>query len=275
MEQYLILHYHNTTKTTNQMKKTLYILSFIISISTFAQKETIAFKDGEKLTYRLSYSNFLTAGYATMEVESTTNNNKEAFHVIGKGKTTGMINWFFKVRDNYETYFYKDTFLPYRFIRQIDEGGYTKDKEILFDQEKNQVTVIDNEKKHKKKFNSPGEVQDLLSSLYFMRNKDISNFKKGDEIDLPIFLDQETMQMKLRFLGREVINTKYGKVKTAKFMPLVASGRVFKEKESVTVWVSDDGNKIPLRIKASLSVGSLRADIDKLKGLTHRLVVIK
>ncbi|HIP33228.1 MAG TPA: DUF3108 domain-containing protein, partial [Bacteroidia bacterium] len=231
MEQYLILHYHNTTKTTNQMKKTLYILSFIISISTFAQKETIAFKDGEKLTYRLSYSNFLTAGYATMEVESTTNNNKEAFHVIGKGKTTGMINWFFKVRDNYETYFYKDTFLPYRFIRQIDEGGYTKDKEILFDQEKNQVTVIDNEKKHKKKFNSPGEVQDLLSSLYFMRNKDISNFKKGDEIDLPIFLDQETMQMKLRFLGREVINTKYGKVKTAKFMPLVASGRVFKEKE--------------------------------------------
>ncbi len=258
------------------MRKILYILSFILAINAFSQDNSkIAFKEGEKLKYRLSYSNFLTAGYATMEVNGTSNNGKDAYHVIGKGKTVGMINWFFKVRDNYETYFYKDTFLPYRFIRQINEGGYTKDKEILFNQEDNEVIVIDKEANNKKTFKTTGEVQDLLSSLYFMRNKDITNFKKGDVIELPIFLDQETMYMKLKFLGREIIKTKYGKVKAAKFRPLVASGRIFKEKESVTVWVSDDANKIPLRIKASLSVGSLRADIYKMEGLSHRLQVIK
>ena len=257
------------------MKKIIYIISILITFTAFSQEDTSSFKAGEKLKFRMSYSNFLTAGYATINIKKTKNKGVDAFHVVGKGKTTGMINWFFKVRDNYETYFYKDSILPYKFIRQIDEGGYTKDKELLFNQKINEVTVIDKEKKNQNKFNTDGPVQDLLSSLYYMRNKDITNFKKGDEITLPIFLDQETMQMKLRFLGRETIKTKFGKIKAAKFMPLVASGRVFKEKESVTIWVSDDANKIPLRIKASLSVGSLRADLHKYTGLAHQLAVIK
>jgi hypothetical protein len=54
-----------------------------------------------------------------------------------------------------------------------------------------------------------------------------------------------------------------------KFRPMVQAGRVFKEQESVTVWISDDKNKIPLRIKASLAVGSLRAELEEFKGLAH------
>ena len=53
------------------------------------------------------------------------------------------------------------------------------------------------------------------------------------------------------------------------FRPLVQSGRVFKEKESLTVWISNDQNKIPLRIKAELAVGSIKADLDAYKGLKH------
>jgi hypothetical protein len=252
------------------MKKIIYILSVFISISTFSQ--TPAFKTGEHLKYRLSYSNFFTAGYATMDVKKAKHKGNPSFHVIGKGKTTGMINWFFKVRDNYETYFEKETLLPYRFIRQIDEGGYTKDKEILFNQETHQATVLNKENKKMKTFETEKGVQDLLSSLYYMRNQDISNFKIGDEISLPIFLDEEIMYMKLRFLGREKIDTKFGEIKAAKFMPLVASDRVFKDEESVIVWVSDDVNKIPLRIKASLAVGSLRADLHKYNGLANPII---
>jgi hypothetical protein len=55
------------------------------------------------------------------------------------------------------------------------------------------------------------------------------------------------------------------------FRPLVQSGRVFKEEESLTVWISDDENKIPMRIKASLAVGSLKADLDSFKGLKIHL----
>ncbi|MCB0475521.1 MAG: DUF3108 domain-containing protein, partial [Flavobacteriaceae bacterium] len=98
--------------------------------------------------------------------------------------------------------------------------------------------------------------------------------KKGDEISLKMFFDEKNYTFKLKFLGRETINTKFGKVATAKFRPYVQSGRVFKEEESLTVWVSDDKNKIPLLIKASLAVGSLRADLDAYKGLANSFPII-
>lgn len=250
------------------MKK---IALLIIFITTFVHAQD-AFQTGEKLKYRLSYSKFLGAGNATMEIKNTTKNGKEALHVVGKGKTTGVISWFFKVKDTYETYFYKENNIaPYRFKRKINEGGYTKNKEIYFDQNNYSVLVLNHEKDTSKTFDTQGKVQDLLSSLYYMRNKDISNFVVGQEIVLNVFFDEELMKMKLKFLGRETIKTKFGKIKAAKFMPLVQAGRVFKEQESVTVWVSDDENKIPLKIKASLAVGSLRADLSKYSGLKHTI----
>lgn len=248
------------------MKKLITILVLLFGFLGFSQN---AFDNGERLKFRLSYSSFLTAGYATLEVKSDFLKNKDVFHIVGKGKTTGMISWFFKVKDRYETYMYKENLLPYRFIRNIDEGGYTKDKEIYFDHKAKKALVINKKKKTQKTYNTKESVQDLLSSLYYLRNKDVSNLKIGDQLTLNMFFDEENVPMKLKFLGRESIKTKFGKINTLKFRPLVQSGRVFKEEESVTVWVSDDINKIPLRIKASLAVGSLRADLHSYKGLAN------
>jgi hypothetical protein len=248
------------------MKKIVFFLVLFIAFIGYSQN---AFDNGERLKFRLSYSSFLTAGYATLEVKSDFLKNKDVFHVVGKGKTTGMISWFFKVKDRYETFMYKDNLLPYRFIRNIDEGGYTIDKEIYFDHEANKALVINKKKNKQKTYDTKEDVQDLLSALYYMRNQDVSNFKIGDQLTLDLFFDEENVPMKLKFLGKETIKTKFGKIKSLKFRPLVQSGRVFKEEESVTVWVSDDLNKIPLRIKASLSVGSLRADLHSYKGLAN------
>ena len=77
----------------------------------------------------------------------------------------------------------------------------------------------------------------------------------------------------MKFLGRETIDTEFGKVKTLIFRPYVMAGRVFKEQESLTLWVSADENKIPLKIKADLAVGSLRADLEAFKGLKHSFQV--
>ena len=74
-------------------------------------------------------------------------------------------------------------------------------------------------------------------------------------------------------MGREDLKTKFGTVPTMIFRPLVQSGRVFKEEESLTVWISDDENKIPLRIKANLAVGSIKADLDGFKGLKNPFIV--
>jgi hypothetical protein len=88
-----------------------------------------------------------------------------------------------------------------------------------------------------------------------------------------MFIDDETIKFKLKFVGREDITTKFGVVSSMVFKPLVQSGRVFKEQESLTIWISDDDNRLPIRIKADLAVGSIKADLDAFKGLNNPLKI--
>lgn len=263
------------------MRKHIFILLFLCTIPFFGQSvnnefvsSKFAFQKGEWLKFRISYSNFLNAGFATMDVSETKNNGLEAFHVKGFGETKGLISWFFKVEDDYQTYFYKESLKPYRFIRKINEGGHSKNKEILFNYDTNKATVKDFKRNTEKTYPINNNVQDMLSALYYLRNQDLSNLSPRDEIKLELFFDQETYVFKLIFIRTEILKTKFGNVKSLVFRPLVQAGRVFKEQESVTIWVSADQNKIPLRIKASLAVGSLRADLDEFKGLANPFNII-
>jgi hypothetical protein len=263
------------------MKKLIFFITLFLTTLTFGQSvknivpdKKNAFQGGEWLKFRMSYSNFLNAGYSTIEVRNTNNKGKEAFHILGKGKSTGLLSLFFKVEDDYQTFMYKESLKPYRFIRKINEGGYTKDQEIFFDHDSQLATVNNYKHKTVEKHPISSNIQDMLSALYFLRNQDISNLNKGDHIELQMFIDDEVTKFKLLFLEKEIIKTKFGKVKAVAFRPLVQTGRVFKEQESVTVWVSDDANKIPLLIKANLAVGSLRADLDAFKGLANPFNII-
>lgn len=247
------------------------LLMFFVFQTGFSQK---AFEGGEWFKFRIHYGPF-NASYATLEVKETQLNNKNVYHVVGKGKSTGLLHLFFKVDDNYETYIDKRTNLPHRFIRQVDEGGYTKDVQIDFDHSSNTAYV--NDKKHKKEstFTTSENVQDMLSAFYYVRNNlDAKNLEPGEEFQFKMFFDKENHDFKLKFLGREVVNTKFGKIATLKFRPYVMAGRVFKEKESLTIWVSDDKNKMPVKLKAELAVGSLDADLDEFKGLRHPFRII-
>lgn len=257
------------------MKNTLFILSLILSSLAVSAQNNDSFDVGEWFRFEMSYSGFLKAGEATLTIKDGNYKGKPVFHLVGKGWTTGAIKWFFKVKDRYESYIDKNTNAPYRFIRDIDEGGHTKNIEIEFDHIKNKAYV--HNKKHNKKsvIDTAPNVQDMLSTFYYLRNNlDISNLKIGSEIHVNMFFDEENYGFKLRYLGNEVLDTKFGKVNTLKFRPYVMAGRVFKEEESLTLWVSNDKNKIPLRVKADLAVGSLRADLTAFKGLKHSFKII-
>ena len=254
--------------------KYLVLLMLLVSGLTYAQEA--AFQDGEWFRFRISYSGWWKAGEATLSVTNETLKGKPVYHVKGKGVTTGMTKLFFGVEDYYETYIDKKTTLPYRFIRKIDEGGHTKDKIIDFNQQSNVVTVNDKKHNEVKTFQTEPNIHDMVSAFYYLRNSIYSeNLKDGDETVINMFFDQENFKFKLKFLGREEVKTKFGKVKALIFRPYVQAGRVFKEKESLTVWISDDQNKIPLQIKADLAVGSLKADIDAYKGLKHPFYIIQ
>ena len=256
------------------MKRKIFILSFLFFTAIlFSQEKKLAFKEGEWLRYKMSYSGFLKAGTAELSVKEKTLNGKKVYHTTGKGWTSGMVSWFFKVKDNYQSYFDVATGKPYLFKRKINEGGYKKNIETTFNY-KNNTAFVKDLKREKDTTISIENVQDLLSSFYYLRNKNLKILNKGAEIKLKIFMDKETFPFKLKFLGKETLKTKFGKVKTLKFRPLVQKGRIFKEKESVTVWITEDDNKIPIKLSASLSVGSLRAELEGYKGLANSFKIV-
>ncbi|MEL0455560.1 DUF3108 domain-containing protein [Flavobacteriaceae bacterium SZ-1-7] len=256
--------------------KILFIWAIVLGLQNAFSQSQKSFQEGEWIKLKMSYSGWLKAGEATLEVKNAKYKDKPVYHVVGHGKTTGPISWlFFKVRDRYESYLDKETGLPYKFIRQIDEGGHTKDIEIEFDHTNKKAHV--NNKKHnvRETYSIEKDVQDMLSAFYYLRNNyDTDTIKEGDMVALNMFFDEENFKFQLKFLGREIIKTKFGKIKSLKFRPYVSAGRVFKEQESLTLWVSADKNKIPLKIKADLAVGSLRAEIVERKGLKHPFPII-
>ncbi|WP_029033913.1 DUF3108 domain-containing protein [Salinimicrobium terrae] len=255
------------------MKKVVAIIISLVALNVSAQNHQ-AFEVGEWFRFRIHYGMF-NASFATLEVKETTLRNQPVYHVVGKGKSTGLLHLFFKVDDNYETFMDKKSGAPLRFIRQIDEGGHTRDYLTDFDHDSNTAHVFNRKRNTRNIYTVPDNVHDMLSSFYYLRNNlDISALDRGEMFDIKMLLDDEVHDFKLKFLGREVIKTKMGNIAALKFQPYVLAGRVFEKKESLTIWVSDDKNRIPLKIQADLAVGSLDADIDAFKGLKYPLNII-
>jgi len=100
------------------MKKVFIIFLLFFNVLLIAQQK--AYGEGEWLNFRVHYG-LLTAGYASIEIDEVSLNEKQVFHIKGYGETTGMASWFFNVEDTYQSYIDKEKDIPYRFIRKIDE----------------------------------------------------------------------------------------------------------------------------------------------------------
>jgi len=228
-----------------------------------------AFKKGEFLRYDVSYGFFDTAE-ATLEIKKTSKkiNWRNTMHIVGKGWSKGALNWFFKVEDRYETYIDEEAILPWKFIRHVREGGYKLDRNISFNHYSNKATVFENDKKN---YSVEPNSQDLLSAFYYARTLDLQSAKTGQEYIINTFFDREMYPLKIKFLGKEEVKTELGTFNCLKFRPLVEEGRVFKEEEDMTIWISDDANKVPIRVKSDLLVGSINMDLVEYKNLVGSL----
>ncbi|MBA3901780.1 MAG: DUF3108 domain-containing protein [Bacteroidetes bacterium] len=230
-----------------------------------------AFKAGEKLEWVVRYG-YIEAGTASIELieEDTKILGRKVLHAIGIGETKGAFDWFFKVRDRYETYFDAEGVFPWLFVRRVDEGGYLINQDYRFHQNKN---MVDNGKG--KTFETPDYVQDMISAVYFARTLDLSNTKPGDVITMPAFVDNKVWPAKVRFIGKETIKTKTGKYKCLKFNPVIQQGRIFKDESDMTVYITDDENKIPILVEAKIMVGSVKMELISYEGLANPLAKVK
>ncbi|TDL99943.1 MAG: DUF3108 domain-containing protein [Flavobacteriaceae bacterium] len=253
----------------------LFLLSSFEQHSINTQQTTFGYKAGEFLKYRFHYGS-MNAGFATLTVYDAKYNNEPHHYIKGYGYSTGVVSSFFKVEDHYESYINKATGIPSKSVRNINEGGYTKNQVTYFNHAKNSATVSDKKNGTNKSYKVHAKIQDMLSSLYYLRNQDFSKKKVGDSVDMDIFLDEEIYPFKVKITAKGVVKeTKFGKIKCIALKPLVQAGRIFKEKESLTIYVSEDSNLVPIQVKADILVGSLKADLEEYKNLVEPLKFYK
>lgn len=237
--------------------------------------QNTAYQAGEKLTFKVYYNMgmiWVGAGIASFTTTQETLNGRSVFHVVGEGKTLKSYEWFYKVRDRYETYIDTETQLPAKFFRSVNEGGFKFTNNVYFNQVANKATSANGT------FSVPKCVQDVLSSIFFARNIDYNSYPIGAKIPFSMFLDDQVYKLNITYLGKEKITTKYGTFKTIKIKPLLISGTIFKEGDQMTIWVSDDANHIPVRVDSPILVGSIKVDLvgyDKLRNPFSSLINLK
>ncbi len=242
------------------------------SLVNYSSKVRDAFKAGEWFKFKVYYGIF-NACYATLELNEEEYNGYKTFHAKGVGRTSGLTRFFFKIDDYYDSYFLSDVIKPVHFIRNISEGNYKK--HITIDFSDNIASVTNIIKGTQNKFKVNPNAQDLMSCFYFLRNHfDIDKMTVGDTATVDMFFDDSNYEFEFKYLGKEKIKTKFGNVMALKFRPFVVSGRVFRSSESITLWISSDENKIPLKLKANLRVGSITVELDEFKGLKNPFDIV-
>ncbi|MBT5404049.1 MAG: DUF3108 domain-containing protein, partial [Crocinitomicaceae bacterium] len=72
----------------------------------------------------------------------------------------------------------------------------------------------------------------------------------------------------IRFTGRGIEKSRNGtSYKVIKFRPMLIEGTIFKGGEDMEVSVSDDKNRIPIYVEASILIGKVKVYLDKMSGV--------
>ncbi len=220
---------------------------------SFANKP---FAPGEKVVYRVHYG-WITAGYASFSVDPKieTYNKRPCYRLHGQGRSASSFDWFYTVDDRFTTLMDKDALMPWKYEKHWREGDYKYDDTVTFDHDARTV------KGRNGIFHAPEYTQDMLTAFYYARSLDLNNAKDGDVFPVPTFFDDGVYPLGLKVLGRETISSALGKVKCIKLSPILIAGRVFKGENEMTIWVTDDQKRLPVRIESPIVVGSIRADL--------------
>lgn len=243
-------------------------LSFVSDNNDACNFTNTAFKSDEVIGMKVFYSTlgmYIGAGEATFTTSLERYNGKPVYHFIGEGKTYPAFDNFFKVRDRYESYVDTSNLLPYKFVRNIDEGGYKKYNNVTFNQASNTAVSTNGV------FKVSDCIQDVVSMVYYARNINFDKYKVNDKILFDMFLDDEVFHMYIRYMGKEKIKTRFGKFNAIKIRPLLIKGTIFEGGEKMTAWLSDDPNHLLLRAESPIAVGSIKVDMMSYKNLRHPL----
>lgn len=232
----------------------------------------LPFEVGEKFTYNVSWKVF-DAGIATMTLmEKSWFQNEEIYKISATVRSTGIVSTLFKVVDVFESFFHSRDLCSRQIAKHIQEGRRHRNTVVSFDPRTRQARLEDKDLNRPdlppKRTSSPipGCVQDVISALYIIRTR---NLKVGDLVHFPINDGGRTYDVGVEVQAQEEVKTPAGTFQALRLEPKVFDG-LFKTKGRLFVWLTNDGQKMPVQLKAKINIGTITAaltQVDRPAGL--------
>lgn len=238
--------------------------------------QPLPFKIGETLTYEVNFSRLIFSGTigelklsVSKPTESSNSSGPEMLELKAEAVSKGFFPALFgvKVKDRYVSLVNQTDFGVHASTKLLDEGKIRREQKSVFNREAGRVTYTDRDlTKEKseprvKEKPSPSWVQDLLSSIYFVRTQPL---KEGDVIPVPVSDGGEVYNIQVVAGKREEIKTYAGKVKAIQLNAKVFDGRYIKRSGEMLVWVTDDAIRVPVRAKVKSSGYTITVELKRM-----------
>src|SRR5690606_16048430 len=249
------------------------LLALLLTISLHSQNTAIG--HSEKLVFTASYnmSGVLNdIAEVTMETSETKTSKATLLRLKCTASTYSKWDTFFKIRDLYESYVSPTNLTPYLHNRDINEGSYNKVMKYTFDPKTNKV------KSTQSKRNKPSEnrnltinpgTKDIVSTIYSLRLIDFKNMPVGTKKTFNILFDWKEIKGQFTYLGKETITTAIGKKECYKLAIGASQTNALQGTNSNFLWLTADGNKIPVYGKFKIPVGNGELKIKSVAGLKN------
>ena len=235
-----------------------------------------SFAKGENLEFKLHFGIF-TVGKAKIEVHPQVYdiNDKSCYKVDVYGWTTGAVGLLAKVDDNWGAYIDSTHLLPQISWRNIKEGKYRKNELVNFDHSNDVVEakVIDNKTgkfKDPVYYDAPNNTRDIIGGYMHIRHIDYKGLDKLDTIRMNAFFEDTIYDFRIMYMGKDRVKTKAGEFNTIKLIPIMPENKLFSGENPITMWLSDDKNRILLKAEASMVIGKAGVELTKFEGLKNR-----
>jgi len=239
-----------------------------------------SFSTGEQLTYRVSFG-FFTVGRATTKIDNRVYsiNSTPCFKVDAFGETADWISWVARVKDVWGAYLDTTSLSTQVSYRKIREGNYKKDELINFDHQrrKAEVKVMNQQTgmyENSKEFDIPLNAKDLVGGFMLLRQIDFAKVKKGDTLMISGFFEDTSYNLRVMYTGKDVVQTKVGKIPCLKLVPIMPDNKMFDGENSISCWLSDDANKVPVKIQAKMFIGHTGLELEEFRGLRNQLKIV-
>lgn len=246
-----------------------------IPVGSLAQ-EDLAFRGGEVMSFVMHYSWGIInsdVGTATVKLEEDSFNGIPVFRCDVSGRTSRLFDIVFKVREHFCSWFTREGLRPLKFTRDTKEGSYEARNTYIYDWERSVIAAdVYSSSSGQRELELPLDrcTYDLPALFYLARNMDMESVTPEIRYPMTFAIDDDVYNVHFILHGRETINVKgLGRVNTVKFSARLLAGEVFRSDTDMTIYISDDANRLPVYFEAPLLVGKASGRMVSCSGLAH------